>query len=108
MILQYGYGLTAAVERPTVRASELTSREFHEAAEELKRKLRRYRPRFVAFLGKPAFAAILRQRSVKWGQQFVKFGGAEVWVLPNPSGLNRAFSLQELVIAYRELWTASN
>ena len=106
-ILQYGYGLTAAVERPTVRASELTSREFHEAAEELERKLRRYSPRFVAFLGKAACAAILRQKSVDWGQQSVEFGGAEVWVLPNPSGLNRAFSLQELVIAYRELRTAS-
>ena len=106
-ILQYGYGLTAAVERPTVRASELTSREFHEAAEELERKLRRFRPRFVAFLGKPAFAAIFRQESVDWGEQSMRFGGAEVWVLPNPSGLNRAFSLEELVIAYRELRTAS-
>jgi TDG/mug DNA glycosylase family protein len=107
VILQYGYGLTAAVERPTVRASELTRREFHEAAEELERKLRRFRPRLVAFLGKPAFAAIFRQESVDWGEQSMRFGGAEVWVLPNPSGLNRAFSLQELVIAYRELRTAS-
>jgi double-stranded uracil-DNA glycosylase len=106
-ILNYGCGLTAAVERPTVSASELKSREFHEAAEELERKLRRYVPRNVAFLGKPAFAAIFRQRSVEWGQQFMKFGGAEVWVLPNPSGLNRAFSLDELVSAYRELWMVS-
>jgi double-stranded uracil-DNA glycosylase len=106
-ILQYGYGLTAAVERPTVRASELTSHEFREAAGELERKLRRYRPRYLAFLGKPAFAAIFRKGSVDWGQQFMRFGGAEVWVLPNPSGLNRAFSLEELVSAYRDLRTAS-
>ena len=106
-ILQYGCGLTAAVERPTVSASELTSHEFREAAGELKRKLRRYRPRYLAFLGKPAFAAIFRKGSVKWGQQFMRFGGAEVWVLPNPSGLNRAFSLEELVSTYRDLRTAS-
>jgi TDG/mug DNA glycosylase family protein len=106
-ILQYGCGLTAAVERPTVRASELTSREFHEAADELERKLRLYRPRYLAFLGKPAFAAIFRQRKVDWGQQSVRFGGAEVWVLPNPSGLNRAFSLDALVSSYRDLRTAS-
>jgi TDG/mug DNA glycosylase family protein len=31
-ILQYGCGLTAAVGRPTVRANELTSHEFQEAA----------------------------------------------------------------------------
>jgi double-stranded uracil-DNA glycosylase len=106
-ILQYGYGLTAAVERPTVRASELTSHEFREAAGAFERKLRRYRPRYLAFLGKPAFAAIFRKGSVDWGQQFMRFGGAEVWVLPNPSGLNRAFSLAELVSAYRDLRTAS-
>jgi len=106
-ILQYGYGLMAAVERPTVRASDLTSHEFHEAARELERKLRRYRPRYLAFLGKPAFAAIFRKGSVDWGQQFMRLCGAEVWVLPNPSGLNRAFSLEELVSAYRDLRTAS-
>ncbi|MFZ0662225.1 MAG: G/U mismatch-specific DNA glycosylase [Acidobacteriaceae bacterium] len=106
-ILQYGCGLTVAVERPTVRASELTSIEFHEAAEELERKLRRYRPRYLAFLGKPAFAGIFRQRTVDWGQQSTRFGGAEVWVLPNPSGLNRAFNLEALVSSYRDLRTAS-
>jgi len=106
-ILQYGCGLTAAVERPTVRASELASHEFHEAAGELERKLRQYRPRYLAFLGKPAFAAIFRKGGVNWGQQFMRFVGAEVWVLPNPSGLNRAFSLEKLVSAYRDLRTAS-
>jgi TDG/mug DNA glycosylase family protein len=34
-ILQFGCGLTAAVERPTVSASDLTSHEFREAAGEL-------------------------------------------------------------------------
>ena len=106
-ILQYGCGLTAAVERPTVSASELTSLEFQEAAGELERKLRRYSPRYLAFLGKPAFAAIFRKGRVDWGQQCMRFGGAEVWVLPNPSGLNRAFSLERLVSAYRDLRTAS-
>jgi TDG/mug DNA glycosylase family protein len=106
-ILQYGCGLTAAVQRPTVTASELSSHEFHEAAEELERKIRRYRPRYLAFLGKPAFAAIFRQRNVDWGQQSIRFGGAEVWVLPNPSGLNRAFNLDALVSSYRDLRIAS-
>lgn len=102
-ILQYGCGLTAAVERPTVSASELTRGEFHRAAKELERKIRRNRPRSLAFLGKPAFAAIFRQARVEWGRQFIQFGGVEVWVLPNPSGLNRAFNLQQLVSAYKDL-----
>jgi double-stranded uracil-DNA glycosylase len=107
-ILQYGCGLTAAVERPTVSAAEVTPHEFRQAAKELERKLQLYRPRVVAFLGKPAFAAISRLQRVEWGEQHSRFGGVEVWVLPNPSGLNRAFSLDQLVSAYRELRTASS
>jgi double-stranded uracil-DNA glycosylase len=106
-ILQYGYGLTAAVQTPTVRASELTIREFDAAAKGLERKVRRYRPRFLAFLGKPAFAALFKRSSIQWGRQNVTFGGAEIWVLPNPSGLNRAFTLDALVTAYHELRTVS-
>jgi TDG/mug DNA glycosylase family protein len=102
-ILEHGYGLTAAVERPTAKASELTRYDFHASAQALERKVRRYHPRFVAFLGKPAFAAIFNRASVAWGRQDVTFGGAEAWVLPNPSGLNRAFTLDALVAAYREL-----
>jgi len=106
-ILTYGCGLTAAVARPTVRASDLSRHEFHAAAKDLERRIERYRPRFLAFLGKPAFAALFHRTSVEWGRQAMTFGGAQVWVLPNPSGLNRAFSLAQLVDAYRELRLAS-
>ncbi|RXH55683.1 G:T/U mismatch-specific uracil/thymine DNA-glycosylase [Granulicella sibirica] len=106
-ILLYGCGLTTAVERPTVKASELALHEYRAAAETLEEKVRRCRPRFLAFLGKPAFAALFNTRSVRWGRQELTLGGAEVWVLPNPSGLNRAFTLDALVSAYRELRKAS-
>jgi double-stranded uracil-DNA glycosylase len=106
-ILEYGCGLTAAVARPTVRASELAKHEFHAAAKELEHRVQLYRPRFLAFLGKPAFAALLHKTSVEWGRQAMTFGGSEVCVLPNPSGLNRAFSLAQLVEAYRQLRVAS-
>jgi double-stranded uracil-DNA glycosylase len=105
-ILRYGYGLTAAVARPTVRASDLASHEFHQAASELEEKIRRWSPRFVAFLGKAAFAAITHQRSIDWGCQ-PDMWGAHIWVLPNPSGLNRAYSLQQLVDAYSALRMAT-
>ena len=105
-ILQYGYGLTAAVARPTISASELSKVEFHACADILKRRVKKYQPRFLAFLGKPAFAALFEKRNVEWGFQDVTFRGAKVWVLPNPSGLNRAFNLDALVSAYRELQAA--
>jgi TDG/mug DNA glycosylase family protein len=106
-ILHYDCGLTAAVNRPTVRASEIAQHEFLHAAASLERKLQRYRPRYIAFLGKPAFATILQQRHVQWGPQPMRFGGAHVWVVPNPSGLSRAFNLDALVTHYRELRTDS-
>jgi TDG/mug DNA glycosylase family protein len=105
-ILHHGCGLTAAVERPTVKASELAVHEFRASAASLEKKVRRYHPRFLAFLGKPAFAAIFNKSLVAWGRQQVRFGDAEVWVLPNPSGLNRAFPLNALVSAYSGLLTA--
>ena len=63
--------------------------------------------RYLAFLGKPACAAFLNQRELAWGRQSATFGGAAVWVLPNPSGLNCAFTLDMLTTAYKELYAAA-
>jgi TDG/mug DNA glycosylase family protein len=106
-ILRYGCGLTTVVERPTARADELSAEEFIAAAARFEQKIARYAPRFVGFLGKAAYAALSGRREIAWGPQPVAFGGALVWVLPNPSGRNRAFSLDQLVGAYRQLHLAS-
>ena len=105
-ILTYRCGLTTAVARPTSRADELSRDEFARAASELSAKIARYSPGYVAFLGKAAFAAIFDMKLVEWGRQDVPLGGSKTWVLPNPSGLNRSFSLDQLVGAYRELRVA--
>lgn len=102
-LLQYGCGLTTVVSRPTARADELSPCEFKAAATEFERKIERYAPQCVAFLGKMAVCALSGRREINWGLQPTTFGGAPTWVLPNPSGLNRAFSLDALVTAYREL-----
>ncbi|MGQ7933800.1 G/U mismatch-specific DNA glycosylase [Paraburkholderia sp. D1E] len=102
-LLQYGCGLTTVVSRPTARADELSQSEFKAAAVEFERKIERYAPQCVAFLGKMALCAMSGKRDIDWGLQPTAFGGARAWVLPNPSGLNRGFSLDALVTAYREL-----
>jgi double-stranded uracil-DNA glycosylase len=102
-LLQYECGLTTAVSRPTARAEQLSRSEIKAAAPEFERKITQYAPRYVAFLGKMAVSELIGRRDVDWGLQSVTFGGARVWVLPNSSGLNRAFSLDALVSAYREL-----
>jgi TDG/mug DNA glycosylase family protein len=101
-ILQYGYGLTTAVARPTRRAGDLTRLELTSAEGALREKIESVAPRMVAFLGKAAYAAIVDE-PVPWGLQPGRFAGAPAWVLPNPSGLNRNFNLTDLVRAYKEL-----
>lgn len=107
-ILQYQCGLTAVVDRPTARADQLSAEDFTRAAAQFERKIIRYAPRVVAFLGKAAYVALSGQREIGWGYQPATFAGAAVWVLPNPSGRNRAFSLDQLVTAYRQLHQAIN
>jgi TDG/mug DNA glycosylase family protein len=102
-ILIYGYGLTTAVARPTRRADELSRDELALAASMLERKIAAFTPRNVAFLGKAAYAAIIKNPKVRWGRQSAPFAGVSAWVLPNPSGLNRNFSLEALVAAYRDM-----
>ncbi|MFU2330360.1 G/U mismatch-specific DNA glycosylase [Pseudomonas sp. NFX98] len=102
-ILQYQCGLTAVVDRPTARADQLSLHEFTAAAAAFEQKITRHAPRYVAFLGKAAYSALSGQRNVEWGLQDRTFGNAAVWILPNPSGRNLAFSLDQLVDAYRQL-----
>lgn len=106
-ILQYQCGLTTVVERPTARADQLSADEFRAAAARFESKITRYAPRFVAFLGKAAYGALTGQREIAWGLQPQKLGDSAVWVLPNPSGRNLAFTLDQLVEAYRQLRLAS-
>jgi len=102
-ILQYRCGLTAVVDRPTARADQLSLHEFTAAAADFEQKILRHAPRVVAFLGKAAYSALTGQREIAWGLQPRTFGHAKVWILPNPSGRNLAFSLDQLVDAYRQL-----
>lgn len=73
------------------------------AAAGLQHKLALMQPQWIAFLGKAAYAAMTGKRQLAWGEQPERFGGARVWILPNPSGLNRGYSKERLVDAYAEL-----
>lgn len=102
-ILDYGCGLTTVVARPTGAADQLSKQDFVDAAAGVERKIATYAPRFVAFLGKAAYAVLTDTRDIAWGRQAETFQGSTVWVLPNPSGRNRAFTVDRLVASYREL-----
>ncbi|MDN6858979.1 G/U mismatch-specific DNA glycosylase [Pseudomonas sp. CAN2814] len=102
-LLDYGCGLTTAVARPTVSAQSISAQEYRLAAQSLEQRIAHYAPRCLAFLGKAAYSAISGQGQLDWGEQAAHLGGARVWLLPNPSGLNRAFSLERLVQHYAAL-----
>lgn len=97
-----GCGITMLVERPTVLASELAGSELREGGQALRDKIERYQPAALAVLGKQAYQQAFRCRKVEWGKQPLSIGGTEIWVLPNPSGLNRA-SQEAMTAAYAEL-----
>lgn len=102
-LLETGCGITMLVERPTVQATELAGDELRDGGSRLQEKVLRYQPRALAVLGKDAFQRAFRQRKVEWGEQPQTLGATRLWVLPNPSGLNRA-SLEEMAAAYRQLY----
>ena len=105
-LLDYGCGITAVVRRPTQSAAEISPDEFRQARIGFEAKMRHYAPRAIAFLGKRAVASMIGQPDIGWGRLPIAFAGTMAWVLPNPSGLNRGFTLDALVNAYAELRSA--
>lgn len=103
-LLNFGYGLTTAVARPTSRADELSKDEFDDALELFKIKITEFQPRYIVFLGKAAYQAFSGKKQISWGKQPEDFCGSAVWVLPNTSGLNRGFTLDALVESYKVLY----
>src|SRR5205085_1373224 len=87
-LLAWKLGITNFVARATARADELTGEELLAGAAVLRKKLRRYRPRFAAILGVTAYRTALAAPKAKTGRQAELLEGSVVWVLPNPSGLN--------------------
>jgi double-stranded uracil-DNA glycosylase len=102
-LLEYGCGITAIVRRPTRKAAEVSPKEFKQARTGFEAKMRSYAPRSIAFLGKRALSIMIGQPVLEWGRQPLAFAGTVAWILPNPSGLNRSFTLDALVRAYSEL-----
>jgi TDG/mug DNA glycosylase family protein len=106
-LLRYGCGLTTAVRRATVGSNEIAPHEFADGAAALRARIRAFAPAHLAFMGKAAYRAIERRTRIDWGLQVAPFEGAHAWVMPNTSGLNRAFKLDGLITAYGELRRAA-
>jgi TDG/mug DNA glycosylase family protein len=102
-MLEYNLGITNIVARPTAMADELAKSELQLGAKRLARKVRRYRPRFVAILGVTSFRAGFGRSRATLGRQPEKLGETTVWVLPNPSGLNAHHQPADLARMFKQL-----
>lgn len=102
-LLKLGLGIANVVDRASARADELTREEFRAGAIALRKKLERFRPRCVAILGIGAYREAFEIPRAKLGRQPERIGATEVWVLPNPSGLNAHFQSAALAKMFREL-----
>jgi double-stranded uracil-DNA glycosylase len=106
-LLTAGYGVVNLVNRATAGANELAPEEFVAGRKRLAAKLRRYRPRVIAFLGVGAYNQAFGLKGTRIGQQPETFEGARVWVLPNPSGLNANYQLPDLIRLFRDLQSST-
>jgi TDG/mug DNA glycosylase family protein len=102
-LLKSGYGITNVVRRTTASADLLTKEEIREGGKRLIVKALRYRPRVVAILGIGAYRVAFSQPKAVIGKQEQMMGPANVWVLPNPSGLNANYQAPDLVKLFKEL-----
>lgn len=102
-----GIGITNLVRRATVKASELTTTELREGGAELVRLVEGVRPRVVAVAGITAYRQAFALPKAVPGRQPEPIGPAELWVVPNPSGLNAHETVATLAEAYAEVGRAA-
>jgi double-stranded uracil-DNA glycosylase len=98
-----GIGITNLVTRTTASAAELRPEELRDGAERLGKELTTRRIGSVAFLGVSAYRTAFKRPRAAVGAQNDTLGEARIWLLPNPSGLQAAYSFAEMAELFSEL-----
>lgn len=97
-----GLGISNVAPRATAKASELSNEELRQGAERLAASIKLWRPAVVAIAGITAYRTGFKKPKAVMGRQSEMIGEAELWVLPNPSGLNAHESVDSLAGWYRQ------
>jgi TDG/mug DNA glycosylase family protein len=98
---EWGFGITNLVPRATPGIDTIEPGEYLTGGRALKRKIRRWRPRVVACVGVTVFRSLFAWKGeVRLGLQDERLAGAEVFVLPNPSGRNAHHSIRQMRAAF--------
>ncbi|WP_329239886.1 G/U mismatch-specific DNA glycosylase [Actinoallomurus sp. NBC_01490] len=107
LLPSYGLGITNLAARATAQAAELTADELAEGGALLEAFVERHAPGAVAILGVTAYRTAFGDRSARIGPQSRTLGGARLWILPNPSGLNAHYTVDTLAAEFRTLRAAA-
>jgi TDG/mug DNA glycosylase family protein len=104
-LVEWGYGLTNIVARPTASMAGLSAEEFRAGGARLRRLVRLCRPASVALVGVTVYRALFpgSRGPVPLGLPTGELSGTVVYVVPNPSGRNAHFSYDEMRAAYARL-----
>ncbi|MEQ4208197.1 G/U mismatch-specific DNA glycosylase [Actinopolymorpha sp. B17G11] len=106
-LLDYGLGITNLVPRATAKASDVEPAELRAGARRLRRLVARQHPTWVAVVGVTAYRTAFDSPAAKVGPQDATLGAAQVWVLPNPSGLNAHYTPAGLAAEFTRLREAA-
>jgi double-stranded uracil-DNA glycosylase len=107
MVLGLGIGITNIVPTASARAEELSRDELRAGGAALVANVRHWKPRVVAVLGVTAYRQAFAKPKATQGRQDDRLADAELWVLPNPSGLNAHETVDSLAASYRQAWDAA-
>jgi TDG/mug DNA glycosylase family protein len=103
-LCDWEFGITNLIARMTPGIDTLKPHEYPAGLRILRRKVRRWKPAVVAFVGVSLYRVIFERKGpVTPGLQSEIFEGAKVFVLPNPSGRNANFTYAEMLAAFRRL-----
>lgn len=103
LLLDEGVGITNFVERASRTAAELSAAELIAGGKRLEAKVAKFRPGVLAVLGITAYRAAFREPKARFGLQEKKMDETQIWVLPNPSGLNAHYTPPQLAEEFRKL-----
>jgi TDG/mug DNA glycosylase family protein len=102
-----GLGITNVVARATARADELDAAELRAGGQALAELAGSLGVSWLAILGVTAYRTAFGVPQAVVGPQAGRLGGARVWILPNPSGLNASYQIDRLAAEFARLRVAA-
>lgn len=106
VLFEKGVGFTDVVKRATTQIDELTREEIVAGAKMLRRKLEKFSPAVVCFIGLTGFRWVFEtpiKIKIMPGPQHEQIGSTRIYVLPSTSPANAHFSFEQIVEEFRRM-----